>query len=159
MCSRPGSLLLFNFKIMRIEYIIAAGAIAYFLLKDQFNRVGYGLKGVKIIKKGKTGIQISISVSVRNGSSVPLKVDGFIGKLSKNGVHIADLALINKASIEPGQEKDIMLGADVSYTGAISSVLESIYEFANDKDIPFTVRGRLLAIGREIPVNFTSNAW
>lgn len=144
---------------MRIEYIIAAGAIAYFLLKDQFSRVGYSLKNVKVIRKGTTGIQLSLSISVKNGSAVPLKIDGFIGQLSKNGVRIADLALINKASIEPGQEKDVLLGADVSYAGAVASVLNSIYEFMNEKEIPVTVRGRLIAIGREIPVNLTTSVW
>lgn len=144
---------------MKIEHIAIAGALLYFLLIDQFNRVGYILKDVKVIKKGTTGIQLSLSIAVKNGTALPLKVDGFIGQLSKNGLKIADLALINKASIEPGQEKDILLGAEVSYTGAISSVLNAIYEFMNEKDIPVTVRGRLIAVGREIPVNFTTNAW
>lgn len=144
---------------MKIEHLAIIGVVAYILIRDQVNRVGYSLKNVKVIKKGTTGIQLSLSISVKNGTALPLKVDGFIGQLSKNGVRIADLALINKASIEPGQEKDILLGADVSYAGAISSVLNSIYEFMNEKDIPVTVRGRLIAVGREIPVNFTTNAW
>ena len=144
---------------MKIEPIAIAGILVYLLIKDQISRVGYSLKNVKVIRKGTTGVQLSLSIAVKNGTNLPLKVDGFIGQLSKNGVRIADLALINKASIEPGQEKDILLGADVSYTGAVSSVLNAIYEFMNEKDIPVTVRGRLIAVGREIPVNFTTNAW
>lgn len=143
---------------MELIYIGIALYLLYSVAESQYDAIDYNLKSVDVVKWGYDGVTVEFNLDLKNGSDIPIFIDGFIGVMEAiNGTKIADVGLIKPVKSNPGSDTVVKLGAKISYAGAANA----IFEFFNSeyKNSKVKIKGTLLAGTTQIPINFNTELW
>ena len=103
------------------------------------------------------GVTIWTDIAIKNGTDLPIKVDGFEGDIFYMGSNIAKVGLISKIDINSKSSGKITVGAKILYGPATTVIIEAIKQGKPEPGIKLV--GKVFAGPVKIPVSTNYNLW